>query len=381
MQKWNNLLVVLSTCLLIFVTMCAAVRVLAFAPHTELLFALGGLVAYALDPVVEWVRQIQFRNAKRVVTRELSVAIVMVGLLFFAGLALWGLEGRVAFEMRTIQTRLPTYRDRAFARAESIDSALAAHSIRFSVVNAIKHPPPEIQSVISPFGETVVRLLTHFAVAVGESIIVLLIAAYFLIYGSNMRERFNARLSPDLRTRIEYWQVDVSRVLGGFVRGQLIIALVIGVAAAVGCLAIGIKVWLIIGVFATFTALIPVFGPYIGIIPALVAAIVGPTHLHNALTSAIAVLVYFTIVNEIGSKVLYPRLVGAVLGLHAALVLFVLFAGLEIGGVVGVLFAAPITALVFISVAHLFRLWQDMPDTLLTNSVVAAESEASAGRT
>jgi len=48
------------------------------------------------------------------------------------------------------------------------------------------------------------------------------------------------------------------------------------------------------------------------------------------------------------------------------LVLFVLFAGLEIGGIVGVLFAAPVTALAIVVVVHLYRLWQDLPDTLLS---------------
>jgi predicted PurR-regulated permease PerM len=58
--------------------------------------------------------------------------------------------------------------------------------------------------------------------------------------------------------------------------------------------------------------------------------------------------------------------VGHAVGLHEVLVLFVLFAGLEIDGIPGVLFAAPVTAIVVVTLIHLYRFWQDLPDSLLS---------------
>ena len=83
------------------------------------------------------------------------------------------------------------------------------------------------------------------------------------------------------------------------------------------------------------------------------------------------------IINELGSKVLYPKLVGEALGLHAVLVLFVLFAGLEMAGVIGVLFAAPLTALTIVTMVHLYRYWQELPDS----SLAQAAQEAADRRT
>ncbi len=207
--------------------------------------------------------------------------------------------------------------------------------------------------------------LRHLVTDLGESLIVLLIALYFLLFSAEMREKFNALLPPDLRARTELWQTDVNRILGGFVRGQLLIAVLIGAAAAVGCLLIGIHPWLIIGLVVIVASLIPVFGPYIGAVPAIVAALVGPTHFSPAVSAGL-VLLLFVLINEGGSKVLYPKLVGSALGLHTVLVLFVLFAGLEIDGIVGVLFAAPVTALALVTIVHLYRLWQGLPDGLLS---------------
>ena len=201
-----------------------------------------------------------------------------------------------------------------------------------------------------------------------EAVIVLLIALYFLIFAPDMREKFNGMLPDDLARRADLWETDVSRILGGFVSGQLTIALIMGAAAGLGCLAIGIGPWLIIGLFVVIASLIPVFGPYIGAIPAVIVALISPTHIHSPVGAAIAVVILFVVINEVGGKVLYPKLVGSALGLHEVLVLFVLFAGLEINGIVGTLFAAPVTALVIVSLVHLYRLWSDLPDSLLSNA-------------
>ena len=173
---------------------------------------------------------------------------------------------------------------------------------------------------------------------------------------------------PIWRRRADLWETDVSRILGGFVSGQLIIALIMGAAAALGCLAIGIGPWLIIGLFVVVASLIPVFGPYIGAVPAVLVALISPTHIHSPVGAAIAVVVLFVVINEVGGKVLYPKLVGSALGLHEVLVLFVLFAGLEINGIVGTLFAAPVAALVIVTMVHLYRFWSDLPDNLISNA-------------
>ena len=81
-----------------------------------------------------------------------------------------------------------------------------------------------------------------------------------------------------------------------------------GAAAALGCLAIGIGPWLLIGLFVVVASLIPVFGPYIGAIPAVLVALISPTHIHSPVGAAVAVVLLFVVINEVGGKVLYPNL-------------------------------------------------------------------------
>lgn len=369
MEKWLRLLVITATLLLLLTFVGVGIHLLTYIHDTLLLFALGALVAYALDPVVEWLRRTRLAGSRNIPSRQHSVGIVFVCLALLLGFGVWSLEGHLVRQVTAIQND-PNYKTRAMAFAGHVDEKLAARHIRFRLVGTINHPPPDVQNLLKKARGEALPILKNIASVLGKSVFVLLIALYFLIFGGEMRQKFNALLPEKVRERADYWETDVNRILGGFVRGQFIIALIMGIAAAVGCLLIGIKVWLLIGLFVIVAALIPVFGPYLGAIPAIIAALIGPDHffgIHlHPVTAAVLIAIWFIAINEIGSKILYPKLVGAALGLHEVLVLFVIIAGLEINGIVGVLFAAPLTALAIVTVVHLYRFWQDLPDHLLS---------------
>lgn len=374
MDKWTRLLVITATVLLLLTFLGLLIHLGTYIHHTLLLFSLGALIAYAIDPLVELLRRIHLPKSHQVPSREICVASVFVVLFTLIGLGIWSLGGALVLQVSDLQENFPQDRQIALDRAASFDKMLAIRHIHFSLTQTMLHPPKEAVLVGENIGKDVVPLLSHLATDVGESVIVLLIALYFLLFAAEMRERFNGLLPVNIRSRADLLETDVNRILGGFVRGQLIIALIIGAAAAAGCLIIGIKPWLLIGLFVVAASLIPVFGPYIGAIPAIIAALIGHTHFAPGIAAGLVVLL-FVVINEAGSKILYPKLVGKALGLHTVLVLFVLFAGLEIGGIVGVLFAAPLTALAIVAVVHLYRFWQDLPDTLLAG-VARVEGQA-----
>ena len=375
MEKWTRLLVVTATTLLLITFLGLVIHLSTYIHHTLLLFSLGALVAYALDPLVELLRRMHLPKSRQSPSRELCVASVFLVLIVLIGVGFWTLGGALVRQVTDLQQNFPADRQIALDRAAGLDTVLAAHNIHFSLTDALQHPPKEAVAVGEVVGRQIVPLLRHLVTDVGESVIVLLIALYFLLFAAEMRERFNGLLPDDLRCRADLLETDVNKILGGFVRGQLIIALLIGAAAALGCLLIGIKPWLVIGLFVVVASLIPVFGPYLGAVPAIIAALIGHTHFAPGVAAAL-VLALFVIINEGGSKILYPKLVGKALGLHTVLVLFVLFAGLEIGGIVGVLFAAPVTALAIVTVVHLYRLWQDLPDAPLAGVARVEGKEA-----
>ena len=360
LAKWQRLLTVTGALLALLALVAVAVRLGMAIHHTILLFALGGLMAYALEPLVALARRPLFGRWR--LGRGAAVMAVFVALAAVLVGGVWWLGGHAAKQVRTLQQDAPRYRERAVALAHDFDAnVLAPRGVEFSVEDAIQNPPPEVGVYEQRAAKEALPLLAHTVKNVAESVIVALIALYFLVFGTEMKERANAALSPHLHPYAVAWEEDVDRILGGFVRGQLVLALITGASAAAGLLLLGVHLWLLIGAFVVVASLIPVFGPYIGAVPAILAAVIGPTHL-SPVAGAIVVAALFVVITEVGSKILYPRLVGRALNLHEVVVLFVLFAGLEVGGITGTLFAAPVTSLVIVTLVHLYRLWQELPE-------------------
>lgn len=358
MDQWLRLVVVLTACLLIVLAIAVAVRILGFIAHTLLIFSLGGLLAYVFDPLVEMARR--RRGAPR--PRWAGVLIVY-GALFAVLVLAVGL-----LSAETIQQATNLVHDHAKLEREGREGLAAAdlwlggRGVRVNLEDTLNHPPANVRTWGEATAQATLRVLEEMSKSVLESVILVLISVYFLIYSTEMKENFNHMLPARLQPYAEQWESDVNRILGGFVRGQLTLALVMGASAAVGCLLLGVRFWLLIGLFVIVASMIPVIGPVVGAAPAVISAALSPAHhFPHPIAKVILVILLFVVISETGSKILYPRLVGKALGLHEVFVLFVLFAGLEIGGLIGVLFAAPLTALVITTAVQIHRLWLGEP--------------------
>jgi predicted PurR-regulated permease PerM len=188
-----------------------------------------------------------------------------------------------------------------------------------------------------------------------DFVLVLLVAIYFLVYSQEMKERLSQHVPPLYQRHFQGLRRDMSQILGGFIRGQLLMAAATGLAVGVGCALLRLPFAILLGLFVAVVSLIPVVGTYLGAAPAVLLALLDPAH---PLAKLIWVIVLFGVINEVISKVLYPRLVGHATGLHQVLVLFVLVAGAEVGGIVGALLAVPLTALVGLAAVYAYRVWQ-----------------------
>jgi predicted PurR-regulated permease PerM len=376
MEKWTRLLVFLATWLSIIGLAGILIRLTFYIQHTVLLFALSALLAYALDPVVECIRKCPAFTVRGITisfSRSAAVAVVFLLLLTILTGAVVALASPARYQLKLLSS--PTvqlqYRHEALRLLGELDRKLHKLGLPHKLADYYKNPsmvPASITSVEYDAERSTVIFLGSLAVSIAEILVVLLITVYLLIYCREMRQKFNSLLPDSLLPHAEVWEEDVNRILGGFIRGQLTISILLGVAAGIACAAVGIRFWLLIGLFVVGASLIPVFGPYIGAAPAVVLALLTPTHFASRLVAAVVLLIVFIAINEAASKVLYPRLVGRAIGLHEVLVLFVLFAGLEVGGVAGVLFAAPVTAIALATIVHLYRFWQNLPDSLIFNA-------------
>ncbi len=147
------------------------------------------------------------------------------------------------------------------------------------------------------------------------------------------------------------------RILGAYLRGQLLLGIIIGSVTTIGLGIMGVNYALVLGVVAGLFELIPNIGPLLGAIPAVLVALAQRPSL------ALAVLVFALIIQQLENLFLTPRVVGSSLRLHPAVVMFVLILGSELGGIVGLFLAPLLTALARDVFRYLYYRFQDQPLT------------------
>jgi predicted PurR-regulated permease PerM len=143
----------------------------------------------------------------------------------------------------------------------------------------------------------------------------------------------------------------LSVALGGYFRGQLAVAFVVGVMSSIGMLIIDLPFWLIVGMIAGLFNMIPLIGPWVGAVPGIIIAVTTG----GGLSKAITVAVVMAIVQQIDNHFISPMVMKRAVKLHPAAVMLALLAGGTLGGFFGLLLAVPITAALKIVLGHAWR--------------------------
>ncbi len=157
-----------------------------------------------------------------------------------------------------------------------------------------------------------------------------------------IRERFASWLPAVSRNRIMSVVSDIDRALAGWVRGQVIVCTFVGVATGISLGLLGVRYALPIGFLTGILEIIPYFGPVLALIPAVLLAAQKST-----LTALFAATVFVGI-QQVESAVVSPKIVGDCVGLHPLVVIGALLIGGTLFGVIGMLLAVPVTAVLFI---------------------------------
>jgi predicted PurR-regulated permease PerM len=199
-----------------------------------------------------------------------------------------------------------------------------------------------VESYIREFAVATRRVVSVLISHLGSIMIAPVIAFYLTRDVDDIKERFASWLPADFRDRIMGAISGIDEALAGWVRGQVIICTFVGVATGTSLALFGVEYALPIGILVGILEIIPYFGPLLGMIPAVLMAA------QKSTLTAIIVALVFTLIQQVESAVLSPKIVGDCVGLHPLAVIGALLVGGALFGVIGVLLAVPVAAVLFI---------------------------------
>ena len=178
-----------------------------------------------------------------------------------------------------------------------------------------------------------------------------IIAFYMLVDLPHIREVMRALVPERARGDVMVVARRLSTAIGGYFRGQLAVAFVVGTMSSIGMLIIDLPFWLIVGMVAGLFNMIPLIGPWVGAVPGIIIAITTG----GGLSQAIGVAVTMAIVQQIDNHFISPIVMQRAVKLHPAVVMLALLAGGTLGGFFGLLLAVPAAATLKIVVGHAWR--------------------------
>jgi predicted PurR-regulated permease PerM len=343
--RWIQL-VGLPLVLLFVWTMASAVA------HVVFLFLVAALIALLLDPLVRALGRLR-------IPRGFSIAVVYLSFAAALVVSVIAIGAVVVDQSREAADRIDTYltvergrtsqtdaeRDVDQLQAWLDDHGLERIEVREQgrdLVDSLREADPQ------EYTSRAIDFLEGAALSIFELlfslVLIIVVSVYMLLDMGRLSAAVDRRFPPhpgsgSLIPRME-------RALAGYVRGQLLLSLIIGVSAGVGLWVLGILGWaegmdryaLLFGAWVGAMELIPYLGPWLGAIPPVIyALIVDPV-------SAIWVTVLFLVIHQIEGHIVVPNVMGSALRLHPLLVIFGLLAGGEIYGLPGIFVALPLLA-------------------------------------
>ncbi len=197
------------------------------------------------------------------------------------------------------------------------------------------------------------------------------IAFYLLVDLPRVRAVMESLVPDGARDEVMHVCRRLNRAIGGFFRGQLAVAAIVGVLCSIGLLVIGLKFWFLVGMIAGLFNIVPLIGPWIGGIPGLIIAFSTGSPLQ-----ALGVVIVMAGVQQVDNHFITPQVMQRAVQLHPAAVILALLAGGTLGGFLGLLLAVPAAAVLKIIVGHLWRVHVlGQPFAEAASAEVAAEGE------
>ncbi len=176
------------------------------------------------------------------------------------------------------------------------------------------------------------------------------LAFYFLIDLPNMRKRTMGLVPEENRAEVSFVGAQLNTAVGGFLRGQLLVAVIVGVMLSVGYSWIDLPFWLLIGLVGGLLNIVPFLGPWVGGILGVIVAF-ATTDLRTAVLAAIIAFV----VQQIDNNFVSPLVLRATVRLHPAVTLTILVLAGAVAGFWGIVIAVPLAASVKVVGGHLWR--------------------------
>jgi predicted PurR-regulated permease PerM len=296
-------------------------------------FVLAILVAYLLEPFVD---ALQAKKIPRVFAILLMYALVIFLLVMFGVFVI----PTIVQEVNSLVKQVPTLTVEVQDYITRLQEQYSRINLPASVTDTIEKNLTSMQNYLLRLLNGVPQVVFSFFSKIVTIVLIPILSFYILKDLADIKRGMVNLVPTAHRARVVGLFSRIDETIGAWIRGQLTVGFIVGFLTVVGLEIVGMDFSLVLGTITGLTNIIPYFGPIIGAAPAIVLALLRSPGL------AFKVLLVQVAAQQIESNFITPQILGKQLGLHPLIIIFALLLGAQFSGLLGLLFAVPVAAVI-----------------------------------
>lgn len=334
-----------------------AILLLYSVEHVLAPFIAAIITAYLFNPLVS----LLYRRTNIARVFWIVVLYVIAFSLLYA-LGNWGLP-RLSHQYRELVSWVPSIINglsEAFRGRETIEVA--------GIVFNLRPLEEQLVGIVTELGRTLSGNVPRLVFSALESVIYLLVylivTFYLLLQGSDLKRWTVSLIPAPYREEICGLGRQIDRALGAFIRGQLLLIVIMSVLLYIPLAILRVPYALVIAIASGVLEIIPILGPWSAAGIAMTVALFQtnvPFGMSSGALAALVGVIYFTL-RQIEDNFIIPNVMGPLVHLHPALVIFAILAGGALGGAFGLFIAIPVAATVRILLSYIYRKLTDQSE-------------------
>jgi len=296
-------------------------------------FSFALMLAYFFDPLYKFLLN---KKAPKV----LAIIIVFGIIITLLILIIFFLIPSVVNQLNILYKEIPNLAENYQNLILSIKPQLSKFINPADVEILLKENLSELQKSVLGFSQSIIIYLSNIVSSITFGVVIVPLILFYL-----MRDMFifkeNLYIFVSKKNKKEFKEVleEVDHIVSGFIRGRIIVCFIVGSLIGLGLYFLNLKFALIIGIVSGVFNFIPYLGPIVGVVLALIFALGSPWW------TLLMIVVLFVLVNQLEAIYLNPNILGKGLGLHPLTVILSMLICGQLLGILGVLVAVPLAAI------------------------------------
>jgi predicted PurR-regulated permease PerM len=228
-------------------------------------------------------------------------------------------------------------------------SWLDQHNIGIDLSNKFGQAASQLSDQGTNILNNAITILSETANALLDFALILIISFYLLNDGARMIRRGVGLVPVNARDQTWFFISSLDKVLGGYIRGQLFLSVLAGILGGGGAAVLGVPYPLLIGIFTAILETVPVIGPMVAVVPAVLISL-----FFMPVLTTVELFIWFLVFQQIVTNVLGPRVMGIAVGINPLEAIVAVLVGYPLGGFLGAFLAVPLAGIIHILVREAY---------------------------